>query len=141
MEAVFRYNPEGIYDPLYHVVCLSWGYPYDIASEGISDKSDPSDEFISRFDGNQPPVKKLSECDLSNNYEDEEQFCFHVVDKESGEDGVIFQITTINWISSSKVEVEGGYHSTCAAASGNLYTVVLEDDSWVVIDDVVLWVS
>jgi hypothetical protein len=141
IEAVFRYNIEGIHAPLFRVVCLSWGHSYQIASEGLDEKNDPSDEFISRFDDCEIPVKKISECDLDNIDEDGGTFCFNVVDGETGEDGIVFRVNGIRRLGASEVEVEGGYDSTCVSASGNLYTVVYDGDKWVVVDDVVLWMS
>jgi len=135
MEAVFKYQIE-LFSPFQdtQVICLSLGPPLD--NYDLNNNSNPSDSFISRFEGIQPPVEKLTSCFL--NREDE---CFLVVDNDSGVYGIILNIIRIEHISETKAEVVGGYLETCISASGNLFIVVLEDDNWIVVDDVVLWVS
>ena len=135
MESVYRYQHEQ-FSPFFNtsIVCLSWGDP--LGGEGLDESSDPIDEFISRFFDLQPPVAKLSSCSLVN--EDE---CFSIVDGESGLDGLIFDVVSINYVGNEKAEVEGGYIQTCVSAAGHLFTVDLLNGEWTVTADILLWTS
>ena len=94
---------------------------------------DPSDEFIKRFAGNKPPVRKRSECSADAGK--------GVLDKKTGEQGLVFNVTTIKWNSDTEVEVEGGYYEAGLSASGNLYTVTKEKGKWNVTKDKLVEIS
>ena len=94
---------------------------------------DPSNELISRFRDHKPPVKKVSQCTFSPTE--------GVRDKNTGEQGLIFGITKVKWISATNVEVEGGYYEAGLSSSGNIYLVVLKNNKWVVVADRMLWIS
>ncbi|HEV7784278.1 MAG TPA: hypothetical protein VGQ28_03010, partial [Thermoanaerobaculia bacterium] len=74
----------------------------------IADKSgrvdDPPGKLLKRFVGNSPPVKKASESLASPDQ--------GVVDKKTGERGLVFRIGAIRWISDTEVEVSGGCYET-----------------------------
>lgn len=93
---------------------------------------DPSDEFMERFRGLKPPVKKVSECTAS---------VTGVKDKETGEHGLIFRVTSIKWVSDSEVEVEGGYHEASESASGNTYLLLREGERWFVKEHRMNWIK
>ncbi|MGO8925829.1 MAG: hypothetical protein ACLQU3_02885 [Limisphaerales bacterium] len=94
---------------------------------------DPSDEFIKRFADNKPPVRKRSECTADAGK--------GVLDKKTGEQGLIFNVTSIKWSSDTEVEVEGGYYEAGLSASGNIYTVKKEKGKWKVTKDKMGWIS
>src|SRR5713226_7658593 len=93
---------------------------------------DPSDEFMTRFVGHEPPVRKVSACSTEN---------LRVVDKQTGQRGLIFRVKSIKWISDGKVEVGGGYYEDGLSSSGNIYTVVKKDGKWRVTKDKMEWIS
>ena len=93
---------------------------------------DLSDSFLSRFSGNIPPVKKVSQCDESFN---------GVFDKDTGERGLIFRIESITFQSDEEVEVRGGYFEGGLSASGNIYTVKKVQGVWQVTKDELQWIS
>jgi len=124
-EVVFRYqfdhNASGLKKDA-AAYCLS-------LSDG---RTDPSDQFITRFKGNQPPVRKISECGLVN----------HVVtDVTTGKRGLIFRVTQMRWISGKEVEVVGGYYEGGLSASGDTYRVVRQHGNWYVSEDRMNWIS
>jgi hypothetical protein len=88
---------------------------------------DPSDEFIKRFADNKPPVRKRSECTADAGK--------GVLDKKTGGQGLIFNVTRIQWKSDTEVEVEGGYYEAGLSASGNTYTLKKDKGKWQVTKD------
>jgi hypothetical protein len=126
-EAVFRYmfdhNASG-QQKRAGVYCLSLSY---------LDPVDPTDEFMKRFSGHKPPVRKISECIL-HSFEG-------VTDKLTGKAGLIFRVTEIRWISADEVEVTGGYYEAGLSASGNTYRVAKQQGKWKVIEDKMNWIS
>jgi len=94
---------------------------------------DPSDEFLKRFADNQPPVRKRSECTADAGK--------GVLDKKTGEQGLVFNVTRIQWKSDTEVEVEGGYYEAGLSASGNIYTLKKEQGKWKVVNDKLVEIS
>ncbi len=94
---------------------------------------DPSDEFMKRFAGNKPPVRKRSECsaDVGKG----------VLDKKTGERGLLFHVTRIKWKSETEVEAKGGYYEAGRSASGNIYTLKKNKGKWTVTNDKLVEIS
>ena len=117
-EAVFRYqfvsNACG---------CEKEVYFLSLGRSKFTDK-DPGDEFLERFQGHKPAVKKVSK---STTHVTE-----GVRDKETGESGLIFRVIEITWISDLEAEVEGGYYLNGLNSSGNWYRIALEGGEWVI---------
>ena len=63
--------------------------------------TDPPADFMKRFANNKPPVKAFSECVWPTKK--------GVLDKKTGERGLVFYIAAIKWVSDTEVEVTGGY--------------------------------
>jgi hypothetical protein len=125
-EAIFRYqfqhNHSGIQQQA-AVYCLS-----------VSEKTtDPTDTFTKRFEGNTPPVKKVSECSASADK--------GVSDKATGGHGLIFRIGTITLHGTTEATAEGGYYEGGDSASGNVYQVRRQGSEWVVTEEKGLWIS
>ena len=59
--------------------------------------ADPSDLLLKTFADYRPPVRKVSACTVDSRG--------RVVDKQTGELGVIFKIANIRWVSDAEVEV------------------------------------
>jgi hypothetical protein len=95
--------------------------------------SDPSDEFVKRFADNNPPVRKGSECSSSPRK--------GVLDKKTGERGLIFRVGSIVWKSDTEVEVDGSWHEGGLSAGGHTYTLKKETDKWKVTNDKMGWVA
>ena len=94
--------------------------------------TDPSENLLVRFLGTAPPVKRVSECTQSVD---------GVFDIHSGARGLLFRIESIGEISADEVEVRGGYFEAGLSASGNVYTLKRIGGNWVVIQDLLLWIS
>jgi len=92
-------------------------------------EGDPSDEFIKRFAGNKPPVRKRSECSVNM------RRSVGVSDKKTGEKGLILSIRKIEWKSDTEVDVQGGYYEHGLSSSGNTYTLKKEKGKWKVTND------
>jgi hypothetical protein len=84
-------------------------------------KQDPSDEFLARFTGNIPPVKKGSEFAIGQ--------------------GLVFCIRSIDRIDENTVQVSGGYYEAELSSSDSVYTVVRRNGRWVVENDEMQWIS
>jgi hypothetical protein len=61
---------------------------------------DPDDVFMTRFSTNNPPVRKGSEHEMSPE---------NVIDKKTGENGILFRNDLIYWRSATDVRVRGTY--------------------------------
>ncbi|HXJ90694.1 MAG TPA: hypothetical protein VMS18_28050 [Candidatus Binatia bacterium] len=126
-EAVFRHqfqhNASGQKQQA-HAYCLSIR---------LADKdADPTDEFMKRFSGHMPPVRKASQCRWSKG---------EVVENHTGKPALIFSISNITWISDTEVTVGGGYEEANLSSSGNTYTVKKNDGKWTVSQDRMNWIS
>jgi hypothetical protein len=106
---------------------------YYLAVESGDKQTDPDDAFMKRFTGNNPPVKKVSECDA---WPDK-----GVVDMKTGEQGIIFKTGAIKWLSDNEVEVSGGYYENGLSASGNTYYLKRVDGKWKVTKGVMHWIA
>jgi hypothetical protein len=93
--------------------------------------TDPGDAFMSRFKDHKPPVKKRSQATGQ----------FEVIDKETGERGLIFRVTAIKRLDENKVVVDGGYYEAGLSSSGNTYTVERTEHKWGVTKDQMNWIS
>ena len=92
-----------------------------------------SDEFIKRFAGNKPPVRKRSYCTANAGK--------GVLDKQTGEQGLIFNVTSLRWISDTEVEAEGGYYEAGLSSSGNICALKKEKGKWKVTTDKLVEIS
>jgi hypothetical protein len=64
-----------------------------------------------------------------------------IVDKKTGEKGLIFSVTNIEWKSDTEVHVSGGYCKELLDASGNTYTVKKQKGKWKVTNAQMNWMS
>jgi hypothetical protein len=99
----------------------------------LREDADPSDEFMKRFAGHNPPVRKLSECSIGP--------FDGVVDKRTHKVGLKFRVSSITWISATEAEATGGYFEGGLSASGNTYTVKKVHGKWRVTKDKMNWIS
>jgi hypothetical protein len=99
----------------------------------IGEKGDPSDALMKRFAEHKPPVRKVSACTADAGK--------GVLDKKTGERGLIFRVTSIEWKSDTEVDVKGGYYEGGLSASGNTYTVKKENGKWKMTNDKMHWIS
>lgn len=101
---------------------------------GVGEKGgDPTDEFMKRFADHQPPVRKVSASTADPDT--------GVRDKKTGEQGLIFRVTSITWKSDTEVDVSGGYYEAGLSASRNAYTLKKESGQWKVTSDKMQWIS
>ncbi len=113
-EAVFRYQ--------FKNTGLNLAYNF-IA---IDDKN-PSDAFVRRFKDDDPPVRPISESHV------EKKPIRTVVSKKDGQNGIIFRVGHIKWVSDVRANVEGSFDcaDNCTGASG-VYHAVKQDGHWTV---------
>jgi hypothetical protein len=131
-EATFRYqfahNASGQQTDA-NVYCIGFG----TGSSDSSKPRDPPPDFLSRLGDVTPPVKAYSQCSASA---DE-----GVKDKTTGKLGLIFTINSVKYIDNTRCEVEGGYYEAGLSASGNTYFLEKRGGKWVVIKDIMHWIS
>lgn len=105
-EAVFRYqfdhNASSIRQGADHY-CLA-----------LPSERSPDAEFLHRFDGNHPPVRRADECQ-----------------RGSGHD-LFFRVQRLDWRSDTEVWVSGGYWEANLSASRESYRVRFKNGKWVV---------
>ncbi|HET9407395.1 MAG TPA: hypothetical protein VFO39_09170 [Candidatus Sulfotelmatobacter sp.] len=125
-EAVFRYefrHNSSIQGQRAGVYCLSIG----------EKNTDPPDDFIKRFVGFKPPVRKASDCS-TDPYSG-------VVEKKTGKQGLVFRVRSIKWLSDTEVQVIGGYFENGLSASGDTYTLIRTPEKWRVSKARTNWIS
>jgi hypothetical protein len=93
--------------------------------------ADPSDEFMRRFAGMTPPVKKGSKA-KSDAPEG-------VLDSETGKPAVIFSVGAVDWIHDRLARTSGGYFVSSWNSSGSDYTLEMREGKWVVVIDGKQW--
>jgi len=94
---------------------------------------DPSPPLLERFASHQPPVKARSQADVSA-YEG-------VTDRASGKKGLLFRVTSVQWLAPDRAQVKGGYFEGGLSASGNTYVVGLSEGRWQVLEQTRDWIS
>ena len=94
---------------------------------------DPDDDFMKRFSGNTQPVKKASRAGHNSGTV--------VMDPETGNTGLIFEIHKVTVIDGTHARVDGGYYEAGDSSSGNLYDLEKKDGNWIVVKDVMEWIS
>ena len=112
-EAAFRYKFEDFSDGRKFSVYFLW----------LEDERDPSDDFMSRFAGNKPPVKKVSQSVKVSD---------GVKDKETGKRGVIYGIPRIKWLNDTEVDVSVSKWVWGWGQYGYVCRAVKEKDGWMV---------
>lgn len=125
-EAVFRYqfqHNSSVQGQRAAVYCLSIG----------EKNTDPSDDFMKRFAGFKPPVRKASDCS-TDAYRG-------VMEKSTGKRGLVFRVKAIKWTSDTEAEVVGGYFEDGLSASGDTYTVKRQHGTWKVVRSKINWLS
>lgn len=124
-EAVFRYQFDHNASALQKsaaAYCLSLGQK----------DTDPPDEFMKRFSGFKPTVVKASMCRPLYGFGASK----HILKSR-----LFFRVSSITWISATEVKVDGGYYEGNLSASGNTYTVKMENGKWAVSNDEMHWIS
>ena len=134
-EAVFRYLLRPRRDETLYF--LSVGAPED---------HDPDDAFMERFAGHQSPVKPVSEATLAGTAQPGSAlaaapFPGQVIDRRTGQSGLIVRVSRLTWLSESEARVEASTFAHGLAARGYLYCVASEGDRWVVREVVLDWIA
>jgi len=134
-EAVFRYLLRPRRDDL--VYFLSVGGPKD---------HDPDDAFMERFAGHQPLVKPVSETRLAGTAQPGSTlaaapFPGQVIDRRTGQPGLILRVSRLTWLSESEARVEASTFAHSLAARGHLYHVAREGDRWAIREVVLDWIA
>jgi len=131
-EATFRYqfehNESGLKTAA-NVYCI--GFSAESADDRMT--QDPSPDFLRRLSDVTPPVKAYSQCSRTVGQS--------VIDQVTGKSGLIFRIGFVKCADASHCEVEGGYYEANESASGNTYYLEKHDNEWVVVKDVMHWIS
>ena len=117
---------------------LPWPPVYFLARSSGDQRlpwTDPTDELLRRFAGHEPPVKPLSRSRV------DPFSVVAVVDRETGEQGVVFQLGPRAWVSETEVHVTGGYYFNGIAANWNIYRLRYEGRRWLVVHVQREWIS
>ena len=96
---------------------------------------DPSDTFVKRLRDIHRIVRKVSASEISKTPRTP------VVDRVSGQRGIIFAADEIRWLSDDSVQVKGGYYCDGLCAAGIVFEVSREGDKWVVKNKKLRWIS
>jgi hypothetical protein len=96
---------------------------------------DPSDVFMKRFESFPLRIEKLSRSKIKR------KSMNAVVDKTTGEKGVVFKFETIKFQGANAAEVEGGYYCDGLCASGQTFNVHRKQGVWKVTGSKMHWIS
>jgi hypothetical protein len=99
----------------------------------VGSRTDPSQDLLAKFKGNQPRVKSVSAATHLG--------YGGVKDRSSGAAGIIFTIREINWLSDKQVLVTGEYFEDSESTGLSQYDVKFEDERWVVSETEMEWIS
>jgi hypothetical protein len=94
---------------------------------------DPTEDFLRRFKDHHPRVGPVSAARSSSTD--------GVIDKTTGERGLIFIVGEIHWLAADRVDVKGGYFEAGESSSGNTYHLRKKDGKWEVESDTMHWIS
>ncbi|HTI69083.1 MAG TPA: hypothetical protein VMF06_03915 [Candidatus Limnocylindria bacterium] len=83
---------------------------------------DPPMDFMTRFEGNLPPVYRFSRCKITAGK--------GVVDRISGETGIVFTINEIHWINPTEVDVSTTYYESMVNSAPLNYKVKKSEQGW-----------
>lgn len=120
-EAVFRFQFQ-------HIAFKDKTIIYFLSVYG----KDPDEKFMKRF-GNNPRIRKQSQA--INGVDG-------IVDKKTGEVGLILQLYGIKWLNKNEVEISGGYYEAMLSASGNTYSLKrTKRGKWIITKDDLEWIS
>jgi hypothetical protein len=87
---------------------------------------DPSDAFMERFLNIPGTVKKVSSSKI------DEQRMNAVIDKSTGQPGIIFRADEVRWLGENSVEVNGGYFCGGLCAAAITLKLEREEGKWIV---------
>ncbi len=98
-------------------------YFLSVHSDSSRSHGDPSDEFMKRFDGNSPVVKRASECtnDAPRG----------VVDKVNGTRGHILHLDPVRWLSDREVEMQWADHTSGSNGYGGRCRLRWSVGNWI----------
>jgi hypothetical protein len=96
---------------------------------------DPSDDLLAQFRDIPRVIKKVSESEIGRVQR------MPVIDKSSGERGIIFSANKIHWRGKDSAEVEGGYVCNGLCGAGIRFRVKRENGKWLVKATRLEWVS
>ncbi len=91
----------------------------------IDKDKDPPKEFMKKFEGHNPRVKKLSQSTYTSD-------TGMIVDEETGGAGIRYSVGVVKWINETEARLEGSYYVGMLFAGGCEYRIVLEGSQWVV---------
>ncbi len=99
---------------------------------------DPPAEFLARFADLPRPARPAS---VASGPQKKSRPRAGMIDKETGKQGRILRIDSLEWARDDEVQVEGGYYENCLSATGMTYTVEWEDGRWVVTHEQLNWIA
>ena len=95
---------------------------------------DPNEAFINRFASNKPRVAKGDESSSA-------RATSRVIDRRTGDEGVLFTVGVIKWVSDNEVTVEGSVYVAGDSGASGIYHLNKRDGKWVVFKYDILSVS
>jgi len=132
-EAVFRHELEG------HLGVAEVEV-YFLTIEG----QDPSADFLARFADLPRPVRPGSWATrrgMSEAMSRRRVAWRGMIDKETGMQGRILHIDSLEWASDDEVLIEGGYYENPLSAAGTTYEVEWKGGRWIVTGECCHWIS
>ncbi|MBN9386645.1 MAG: hypothetical protein J0I20_01215 [Chloroflexi bacterium] len=135
-EALLRYrfgqvNLSSYPDSKYY--CLG----FETTRQSASNLQDPPQALIDRFQGNNPPVVKASECDMVGDNMDSKKVVF----KNSGEQAIFWGLGNINWSDNNKASLELSYLYAFNGTGGSIFQLERQNGSWKVTGYTLTWIA
>jgi hypothetical protein len=99
-------------------------------------EKDPTDAFMNRFTNIPRTLKKLSDSNILRT-----SVSMPVVEKKTGEPGIVFRAGSLSWRGDRHARVKGGYHCDGLCGAGYKFDVRYERGRWVVKKQRMEWIS
>jgi hypothetical protein len=112
-----------VYERVIRFQITSWELPAQAFCIQVN-RRDPDKALLKRFPA--LPVEAASACGEI----DRKTALMRVVDKKTKKNAVIFDVGVIRRLSSSEIEVEGGYVCGSLCMAGGIYHLVREESGW-----------
>lgn len=110
---------------------------FETTRQSPSNLQDPPQTLLDRFQGNNPPVVKSSDCALVGDKEEYKK----VLSKSSGEQATFWGLGSVNWSGKDKAELELSYLYAFNGTGGSIFQLERQNGTWKVTGYTLTWIA
>ncbi len=105
----------------------------------IENEQSPGLDLLNRFNGSQPPVKGMQDCERKP--PENGHAIGVVIDRTTRRQALLFRIQELQFIDDENVEGKGGYFENGTSGSVSLYRSTKRDGKWVITEEKLIAIS